>query len=286
MSLQSYLQNKKKIIDKAIDGCLPSSHKWPRKLHRAMRYSVFAGGKRLRPILAMASYEFVGGKGKSILPVACGLELIHTYSLIHDDLPCMDDDDLRRGKPTCHRVFGYGMAVLAGDALHALAFELLAKNGNPGVVSEVASSIGTKGMVGGQAADMEAEGEKVNLKDVKFIHLHKTAALIRACIRVGAVVGGADAEQLEALTSYANKFGLAFQIMDDILDLEGEERKLGKRIGADKNKAKATYPKVIGIKKSKQEAAKLVQSAKKDLRIFKKEDILKQLADFVISRAN
>jgi geranylgeranyl diphosphate synthase type II len=286
VNLQSYLQNKKRIIDKALDSYLPSSNKSPRRLHRAMRYSVFAGGKRIRPILAMAVYELVGGKGEAILRTACALELIHTYSLIHDDLPCMDDDDLRRGKPTCHRVFGYGMAVLAGDALHALAFELLAKSGNSKVIFEVANSIGTVGMVGGQAADLEAEGKRVTLKDVNFIHTHKTAALLRACIRVGAILGKANAKQLKALTSYANKFGLAFQITDDILDLEGEERKLGKRIGADKNRAKATYPKVIGIEKSKQEANRLIQVAKKDLEIFEKAEMLKQLADFLISRTN
>ncbi|HEX9917136.1 MAG TPA: farnesyl diphosphate synthase [candidate division Zixibacteria bacterium] len=286
MKPEDYLRNKKRIIDNALDRYLPSSHKPPRKLHQAMRYSVFAGGKRIRPILAMAAYELVGGKGNSILPVACALELIHTYSLIHDDLPCMDDDDLRRGKPTCHRVFGYGMAVLAGDALHALAFELLAKSDNPKIVVEVANSIGTVGMVGGQAADLEAEGKKVNLKEVNFIHIHKTAALLRACIRVGAILGKANSKQLKALTSYGNKFGLAFQITDDILDLEGEERKLGKRVGVDKDKAKATYPKVIGVERSKQEAKRLVQSAKKDLKSFKKTGILKQLADFLISRTN
>lgn len=159
-NFKEYLQKKRVIIERALDSFLPDEKVDPKSLHKAMRYSVFAGGKRLRPILAIASYEAVGGKGKKILPVACALELIHTYSLIHDDLPCMDDDDLRRGKPTLHKIYGEGMAVLAGDALHALAFELLLKAGNPQVVLEVAKAIGTEGMIGGQVKDLEAEGKK------------------------------------------------------------------------------------------------------------------------------
>ncbi len=286
MDLGRYLLNRRVIVDKALSDCLPSASRPPRRLHKAMRYSVLAPGKRLRPILAMAAYELVGGKGNSILRVACALELIHTYSLIHDDLPCMDDDDLRRGKPTCHRAFGYGMAVLAGDALHALAFQLLAESQNPRIISEVAGSIGTAGMVGGQAADLEAEGKRASLAQVNFIHTHKTAALLRASIRVGAILGKTTALQLEALTSYGSKFGLAFQIQDDILDLEGKEAELGKRTGADKNKAKATYPKVIGIEESRKKATRLIRSAKRDLSIFGKAEILEQLADFIISRTN
>jgi len=286
MNLEKYLKRKRLIIDRALDHFLPSDEELPRNLHRAMRYSVFAGGKRLRPILAIASYELVGGRGRGILPVACALELIHTYSLIHDDLPCMDDDDLRRGKPTCHRVFGYGMAVLAGDALHALAFKLLAKGGSRKVIEEVANSIGTRGMVGGQAADLEAEGKKVGLKQVNFIHTHKTAALLRACIRAGAIFGNASAKELKALTSYGEKFGLAFQIMDDVLDLEGTEAELGKKIGADKYREKATYPRVIGAGNSKRKAKALILSAKRELRNLERKDILEKLADFIVDRSN
>ena len=248
-----------------------------------MRYSVFAGGKRLRPILAMASYEIVGGKGKQILSNACALELIHTYSLIHDDLPCMDDDDLRRGKPTSHRVFGEGMAVLAGDALHALAFEMLLKTKNPQVIEEVVQSIGTKGMIGGQVADLEAEGKKVKPAQVAYIHSHKTGALIKASVRVGALLGGADRKKLNALSGYGEKIGLAFQITDDVLDVEGKEEIVGKKIGADEKKA--TYPKVMGLEKSKKIAKDLVESAKKDLEIFsKKRIIFERLADYIVSR--
>lgn len=286
MDLEKYLKTKKRIVDKTLDSFLPPNQEPPCNLHQAMRYSVFAGGKRLRPILAITTYELVGSRGKKILPIACALELIHTYSLIHDDLPCMDDDDLRRGKPTCHKVFGYGMAVLAGDALHALAFELLAKSGNHKIIEEVANSIGTRGMVGGQAADLEAEGKRVNLKQVNFIHTHKTAALLSACIRAGAILGKANPKEFKALTSYGEKFGLAFQIIDDVLDLEGNEAELGKKIGADKYREKATYPKVIGIENSKRKAEELIVSAKKELKIFKKKDVLEKLADFIVNRSS
>jgi geranylgeranyl diphosphate synthase type II len=250
-----------------------------------MRYSVFAGGKRLRPILAITSFEMVNGKGRSILPAACALEFIHTYSLIHDDLPCMDDDDLRRGKPTLHKVFGEGMAVLAGDALHALAFEVLLKTKNDMVIGEVVKSIGTEGMIGGQVADLEAEGKKVSPSEVTYIHSHKTGALIKTSIRIGAILGGADRKKLNALSRYGEKIGLAFQITDDILDVEGKEEVIGKKTHADEEKA--TYPKILGLERSKKIAGELVESAKKDLKIFnKKKIILEKLADYINSRVN
>ena len=283
--LKKYLERKRKVVDEALDKYLPKEKDEPKIIHRAMRYSVFAGGKRLRPILAMASFELVRGKGNSILPAACALELIHTYSLIHDDLPCMDDDDLRRGKPTLHRVFGEGMAVLAGDALHALAFEVLLKAKTLDIISEIARAIGTKGMIGGQVADLEAEGKKISLSKVDYIHTHKTAALIKASIRVGALLGEASSEELEALSGYGDKIGLAFQIADDILDVVGKEKMMGKKTGADQNKA--TYPKIIGVEKSKQEAKQLVEKAKGELEVFgDKGLILKELADFIVNRVN
>lgn len=282
---KEYLQKKRAIIERALDGFLPDEKVEPKSLHKAMRYSVFAGGKRLRPILAIASFEAVGGKGKKILPVACALEMIHTYSLIHDDLPCMDNDDLRRGKPTLHKVYGEGMAVLGGDALHALAFELLLKAGNPQVVLEVTKAIGTEGMIGGQVKDLEAEGKKVSLKQVEYIHTHKTGKLLRASIRAGAILGGADKKTLLALTYYAERFGLAFQIVDDILDVVGKEEEIGKKRGSDKANSKATYPEVAGLEKSKSLSRDLLKQAKGKLDILKEKNwIFEKLADYVYDR--
>jgi len=282
---KEYLQKKRAIIERALDSFLPDEKVEPKSLHKAMRYSVFAGGKRLRPILAIASYEAVGGKDKKILPVACALELIHTYSLIHDDLPCMDNDDLRRGKPTLHKVYGEGMAVLGGDALHALAFELLLKAGDSQVVLEVAKAIGTEGMIGGQVKDLEAEGKKVSLKQVEYIHTHKTGKLLRASIRAGAILGGADKKTLLALTYYAERFGLAFQIVDDILDVVGKEEEIGKKRGSDKANSKATYPEVAGLEKSKILAKNLLKQSKKKLKILRQKNwIFEKLADYVYDR--
>lgn len=285
MNLENYLKREKRIIEKALNGYLPSPKKRPVPLHQAIRYSVFTGGKRLRPILAIASFELVGGRGNAILPAACALELIHTYSLIHDDLPCMDDDDLRRGKPALHKVFGDGMAVLTGDALHALAFELLSKTKNPKLTSEIAREIGTYGMVGGQAADLQAEGKKVTISQVNFIHSHKTGALMKASVRAGAILGRARGKELEALTGYGEKFGLAFQIIDDILDATGKAEKLGKKTKADQSKGKATYPKILGVEKSKKIARKLLEEAKAELKIFHDDgQTLKELVDYMIKR--
>jgi len=284
-NFKEYLQKKRVIIERALDSFLPDEKVEPKSLHKAMRYSVFAGGKRLRPILAIASYESVGGKGKKILPVACALELIHTYSLIHDDLPCMDNDDLRRGKPTLHKVYGEGMAVLAGDALHALAFELLLKAGNPQVILEVAKSIGIEGMIGGQVKDLEAEGKKVSLKQVEYIHTHKTGKLIRASVRAGTILGGADKKTLLALTYYAERFGLAFQIVDDILDVVGKEEEIGKKRGSDKANSKATYPEVAGLEKSKILAKNLLKQSKEKLKILRQKSwIFEKLADYIYER--
>jgi geranylgeranyl diphosphate synthase type II len=251
---------------------LPEEKALPGPLHQAMRYSLFAGGKRLRPILVMASAEAVGGDPRDVLSTACAVEMIHTYSLIHDDLPSMDDSTMRRGRPTCHVVFGDALAVLAGDALHALAFELLAKNartaGEPRalqVVEDVAAGIGTQGMVGGQVLDLLGEGRESlaglgrwpqSPRDgVYMIHRWKTAALIRACVRGGAILAGAQPDQLRALTAYGEHLGLAFQIIDDVLDEAGESAALGKDARADAARFKLTFPAAFGIDESRTIAA-------------------------------
>ena len=227
-----------------------------------MRYSVLAGGKRIRPILAMTAYESFGGTDPEIInPVACSLELVHTYSLIHDDLPCMDDDDLRRGRPTNHKMFDEGTAVLAGDALHVLAFELIARADSARVVRELAAAIGTSGMLGGQMADVEAEGRDNSLEQILYIHHHKTGALIRASVRIGAILARVDDDTLELITRYGEKIGLAFQIIDDILDVEGDQEKLGKKVGSDCKNQKATYPGVTGMEQARRDADRLIDEA-------------------------
>ncbi|OGC91649.1 MAG: hypothetical protein A2142_08680 [candidate division Zixibacteria bacterium RBG_16_48_11] len=282
--LTQYIKSKKRLVDGYLKQILSRRDGTPKLLQETMRYSALSGGKRLRPILALAAYQAVGGRGKIILPAACALELLHAFSLVHDDLPCMDDDDLRRGKPTLHKVYGPGLAVLAGDALHNLAFQLLAVTGNLQVLQEVASAIGAKGMIGGQVADLQAEGRKVSLEEVEYIHQHKTAALIRASVRVGGILGQASASQLRALTVYGENVGLAFQVTDDILNLEGKEKELGKKIGSDKLKKKATYPKAVGIRKSKRMATELTQTAKGAIRIFPNFGRLTQIADLLLQR--
>lgn len=256
-----YLTDKKSIIDRFLDMSIPPGDSYPQKLHEAMRYSVLAGGKRIRPILAIAAFESCGGHGDWMYPAAAALELIHTYSLIHDDMPCMDDDDLRRGQPTVHKKFGEAVALLAGDALHDLAFLLLAQTGNPLVVEEVARAIGTDGMLAGQMADLEAEGKSLDVDEITFIHINKTGKLIRASARIGALLARADEASLEAISTYGEKVGLAFQIIDDILDIEGDTAILGKNVGSDSKNSKATYPGVVGLEKARQTATRLIDEA-------------------------
>lgn len=256
-----YMVEKHRIIDEYLDRFMPSEESYPQALHQAIRYSVMAGGKRLRPVLALAAYEACGGVEDVIYPAATALELIHTYSLIHDDLPCMDDDDLRRGKPTLHKKYGEAIALLAGDALHDFAFRLMAQTGSAAVVLELAEAIGTGGMLAGQMADMEAEGRRLNIDEVTFIHIHKTGKLIRGSVRIGAILAGADEEELAAITDYGEKIGLAFQIIDDILDIEGDTEMLGKPVGSDSKNLKATYPAVIGMERSKHLANELIDEA-------------------------
>ncbi len=238
----------------------------------------------MRPFMAIEAFRWAGGTGQKIFPPACALELIHTYSLIHDDLPAMDNDNFRRGKPTCHKVFGEGMAILAGDALHALAFELLAKTKNMRVIAEVAAAIGTQGLVGGQVVDIEMAGKDVDLPTVEYIHNHKTTALFVTSVRLGAILAGAHPNELASITRYAQNLGLAFQIIDDILDIKGEQTKLGKDIGSDLQQDKATYPKVIGIAKSQTLAQKLIVDAKLALLPGHSNECFVSLADFFIER--
>ncbi len=261
-SEQKYLAEKRIDIDRLLDEYLPSEKSYPDILHQAIRYSVLAGGKRIRPILALTAYELFGGKDRDIInPAACSLELVHTYSLIHDDLPCMDDDDLRRGMPTLHKKYNEAVAVLAGDALHDLAFELIARSGLAEVVSELALAIGTFGMLGGQMADIEAEGKENSIEQIEFIHKHKTGALIRASVRIGAMLAAVDKTTLNSISLYGEKIGLAFQIFDDILDIEGDEEKLGKIVGSDCKNDKATYPGTAGLEQARQVGNQLIDEA-------------------------
>jgi geranylgeranyl diphosphate synthase type II len=285
LNLQDYLREKATLIDGRLEHLLPSADEVPSSVHRAMRYSVFAGGKRLRPILSLTTNELVSGKESRILDVACALEMIHAYSLIHDDLPCMDDDDFRRGRPSLHKAFNEGLAVLAGDSLHALAFEILVEKAPSHLVVEVAQAIGSKGMIGGQVLDLESEGKQLTPGEVEYIHQRKTGFLIRTSVRAGAICGGVEEKQLAALTRYGEKIGLAFQIIDDILDVEGCTEELGKKVGADERREKVTYPKVFGLDDSREMAEKLIEEAKADLVLFGPDgQILCQIADFIVQR--
>jgi geranylgeranyl diphosphate synthase type II len=293
VDLPAYLEARRAMVDAALDRVLPAESAAPTTIHRAMRYSVLAPGKRLRPVLVIAGAEAVGGRADDVLDTACALELIHAYSLIHDDLPAMDDDDYRRGRLTSHKVFGEAMAILAGDALLTLAFRLVAANAarmaTPAivgaVVTEVADAAGTDGMVGGQVVDIESEGKAISPEMLDYIHLHKTAALIRAALRVGALLAGARAEQVEAIGQAGQSLGLAFQIVDDILDVEGSLAELGKSAGSDERKKKATYPSLHGLHASKQRARELVEETKRLLiPLGPAADPIRALADFVFER--
>lgn len=297
MDLPIYLKQRVALVDDALDRWLPAESELPQRIHQAMRYSVFAGGKRVRPILALAGCEAVGGSIQSALPAACALELIHTYSLIHDDLPAMDNDDFRRGRPTSHKVFGEAIAILAGDGLLTEAFKLLSdprfsSDSTPervlAVIHEIAVCAGTWGMVGGQVADMEAEGSAdVNLPMVQYIHTHKTGALIKASVVAGALLGGADDRQLAAIRRYGEAAGLAFQIADDILDIEGTTEEIGKDAGSDQARGKATYPALMGLAASKQEAVEMLKEALQALEPFgTAAEPLCAMARYIVERKN
>ena len=291
--LTAYMADRAQAVDRALDRFLPRESAPPASLHKAMRYSVFAGGKRLRPVLVAAGAEAVGGTLEAVMPAACAVEMIHTYSLIHDDLPAMDNDDFRRGVPTSHKVFGEAIAILAGDALLTLAFRLLANSSPAGgeagrlrdMLIEVADAAGSAGMVGGQVADNECEGKVAGAAIVDYIHTHKTAALIRASIRSGAILAGASAAELKALGVVGDSLGLAFQIMDDILDITATSEELGKTAGKDQAQQKATYPAVHGIEASRRRAQALVADAHAALAPFGERALpLRALGTFIIER--
>ncbi len=267
MDLKAYLAAKAAEVDAAMDAFLPKAKERPATIHAAMRYSVFAGGKRLRPVLCLAAAEACGGGVSAALAPACAVELMHTYSLVHDDLPSMDDDDLRRGRPTCHKVYGEGLAVLCGDALLTEAFIVLAKTpptkryGTRELIAELAETGGSRKLIGGQVMDLEGEGNPLTKRDLVRIHEAKTAALITASLRLGAMSANATPAKLAALTRFGHHLGLAFQVIDDILDVTQSTGILGKTAGKDQAVGKATYPSVIGLAASRKEATKLTRVA-------------------------
>ena len=294
MDLKTYLKEKRTIVDKSLKEFFPHPDGPAAEVIKAMNYSLFAGGKRLRPILCLAGAGAVGGDEQDVLPVACALELIHTYSLIHDDLPVMDNDDMRRGKPTNHKIFGEAVALLSGDGLLTEAFRLMAnmdlsKRVKPrdllNVIGLIATAAGYQGMVGGQVVDIQSEGKGIDYSLVEFIHTHKTGALITASVSSGAILSNAEVRQMEAITSYGKKIGLAFQIADDILDIEGDSSELGKGVGGDERKRKITYPSVLGLGKSKEIQKEMVDLAIKSLKHFDHcADHLRYIAKYIIER--
>ena len=294
IAIEEYLKNKKSLVDKALEDCIPEPAGLAREVIEAMRYSLFAGGKRIRPILCIAGAEAVGGSAHDVLGIACALELIHSYSLIHDDLPAMDDDDFRRGKPTNHKVFGEAVAILAGDGLLTLAFNLMARFGleKPAeqdailrVIDLIASAAGCKGMVGGQVLDIRYEGKNPDPTVVEYIHRHKTGALIAASVTSGTILAGGSEEEIRSANRYGQEIGLAFQIADDILNVEGNEEILGKGTGGDRERGKITYPLVYGISESKHIQDQLIDQAIEFLGTFDdRADPLREIARYIIRR--
>jgi geranylgeranyl diphosphate synthase type II len=291
MNLAEYLKDRQRRTDAALDGCVPPESAPPQSIHKAMRYSLFAGGKRIRPVLCMAAAEAVSDNPAGIETAACTLEMIHTYSLIHDDLPAMDNDDLRRGLPTCHKVFGEAIAILAGDALLTLAFQTLAQLPLDGerrssLIEELAVASGTiGGMVAGQVHDIEGEGQDPNPELLEAIHRAKTGALLRASLRMGGIYAGADVAQLGALTCFGEHVGLAFQIVDDVLDVEQSSATLGKTAGKDAQQKKITFPAVYGIQRSREMAEEERLRAHLALRpLDGRAGRLRELADLIVYR--
>jgi geranylgeranyl diphosphate synthase type II len=291
--LKQYCQEKGKIVDEALGKFVPCENMYPPAIFEAMRYSLFAGGKRLRPILLMAAADAVGGTGADYLNMACGLEMIHTYSLIHDDLPAMDDDDYRRGKLTSHKVFGEGMAILAGDGLLTAAFTVMLSQPavKPDVLvkvlGEISTAAGATGMIGGQVIDLSSEGEVISIDTLAYMHQAKTGALFKAALRAGAQLASAKEWQIEALTKYAEQFGLAFQITDDILDVTGLQEKIGKPIGSDMKNHKATYVTLYSLNEAKIMANQAVNQALEALSHFGHEaDILREMVRSLLTRDN
>jgi geranylgeranyl diphosphate synthase, type II len=289
--LEGYLARRGAAVDRALRALLPPASAKPATIHKAMRYSLFAGGKRLRPVLCLAAAEACGGDMEQAMPLACAVECIHTYSLIHDDLPAMDNDDLRRGKPTSHKVFGEGIAILAGDALLTEAFALAARcRGWPRyshreIVLELAQAAGSRQLIAGQVADLEGEGRKLSAGQLKYIHERKTSALLCCSARLGGMSANGSAAQLRALTSFGYNVGLAFQIIDDILDVTQTSEQLGKTAGKDTAAQKATYPSIVGLEKSRVIAGQLTARAFRALEAFKgKAEALAALAEYLLKR--
>ena len=292
--LKAYLEERRQLVNRALEAYLPAVRGPAFRVVQAMHYSLFVGGKRLRPILCLAAAEAVGGDAGEALPVACALEMVHTYSLIHDDLPAMDDDDLRRGQPTCHKKFDEATAILAGDGLLTEAFHILAAaaprfEGREAVLLDVtellAKAAGYRGMVGGQMLDLMAEGRQISFKELELIHRFKTGALLTAATRSGALVGGGNRQEVTALTGYGEKFGLAFQVTDDLLDVEGDTAEMGKAAGQDEKRRKATYPALVGLEASRQWAGRLVEEAVAALEPFPDRAApLRELAQYLLVR--
>jgi len=290
-SLDEYLKDRSHLVDRALENYLPDADQTPSTIHKAMRYSIFAGGKRLRPILCLAAGEACGGTIDAAMPAACAVECLHTYSLIHDDLPCMDNDDFRRGRPTSHKVFGEGVAVLAGDALLTMAFEILAqakprpRYSTADMIADLASVGGSRHLIGGQVADLEGENNHVSAGELRYIHESKTAALLAGSLRLGAMSANASPKDLEQLSQFGQNLGLAFQIIDDILDVTQTAETLGKSAGKDAAAHKATYPALIGLEAARVEAARLTAAALATLEPFRAAAArLRQLADFLLQR--
>lgn len=291
MPIRPYLESRCGLVDQALERLLPAEDAPPATLHKAMRYSLFAGGKRLRPVLVLAAAEACGGALENALPAACAVECLHTYSLIHDDLPCMDDDDLRRGRPTSHKVFGEAIAVLAGDALQALSFESVSRMAHAGpytgadYVTELAQAAGSRHLIAGQVMDLEGEGQALSLEQLRAIHEGKTAALLTCCTRLGGMSAGCSAAQLDALTRFGRALGLAFQVIDDILDVTQTSEKLGKTAGKDLAAEKATYPAILGLDASRGEAARLTSEARRALDpLGDTAQPLRHIADYLLAR--
>lgn len=291
--LKSYLKAQQKIVDQTLRKMLPPATTRPATIHKAMRYSVFAGGKRLRPIICLAASEACGGDPEEALPLAAAVEVLHTYTLIHDDLPCMDDDDFRRGNPTCHKVYGEGIAVLAGDALNTIAFDFIAqakgwpRYNHATLIREMADTAGSRKLIGGQVLDLEGEGADVKLTaaQLRFIHESKTAALLTTSVRFGGMAANATPKKLEALTEFGYSLGLAFQVIDDILDVTQTSEKLGKSAGKDAATDKSTYPALFGLERSRKEAQKLTEKALNALKPFgKKGQRLSEIAHYLLDR--
>ncbi|RPJ34277.1 MAG: polyprenyl synthetase family protein [Verrucomicrobiaceae bacterium] len=291
MDLKSYLADRAALVDAAMDAYLPTAKERPSTIHEAMRYAIFAGGKRLRPVLCIAAAEACGGETADALAPACALELMHTYSLVHDDLPAMDNDDLRRGRPTCHKIYGEGMAVLCGDALLTEAFLVLSQTpptqryGTRDYVNELAETGSSRQLIGGQVMDLEGEGKQLTKRELVRIHEAKTAALLTCSLRLGAMTANATPAKLSALSEFGHHLGLAFQVIDDILDVTQSTEVLGKTAGKDLAVEKATYPAIIGLEASRKEAAKLTKAAMAALKpLGKKAARLEQIAAHLLKR--